>query len=119
MPHQAVAQNGQHHPMLRVHIIQRGFVNGFGFPDIVQAPWPFCSSESKYILWWPLLQYTFSFTMTYKRVDLWFSNSATSFPYWNAIDDMFKRIKVATESVSNPEQAATLIDGPRAARSTG
>jgi hypothetical protein len=38
-------------------------VNGFGYESLAQRPCPFCSCESNYVLWWPLIQYTFHFIM--------------------------------------------------------
>jgi hypothetical protein len=57
------------------------FVNGFGFPQIVQEPWPFCSFGNRYSDWWGLIQQTFIFMMRYKHVQYWHSSLATALPY--------------------------------------
>lgn len=86
------------------------FVNGFGFPEIVQEPWPFCSFSSKYLLWWPLIQTTYNFMIKYKHVKFWFSSSTTAFPYWNAMNNLFERIRSTTELTSSHDQLIAIQD---------
>jgi len=80
------------------------FVNGFGFPELCQEGMPFCSFASHYVEWWPVIQATFEFILTYKRNELWCAGPTNGLPYWDAMSDLFKEIRNSTEAISDATQ---------------
>lgn len=86
------------------------FVNGYGFPDLLQDLSPYCSFESNYDLWWPLIQTTFTFMLKYKRTELWFSSPTIGLAYWTEMSNIFEQIRAATESILDSEQMSYLVD---------
>jgi hypothetical protein len=85
------------------------YVNGFGYPELVSEPGPFCSFASHYEQSWPMIQAVFNFMLKDKHSNLWFAGSTTGLPYWTAMGDLFGRIKVATEMISDPQELPPLV----------
>ena len=75
-------------------------VNGYGFPEIIQEPAPFCSFDSNYALWWSLIQMTFTFTMKYRRVEFWDWMQPS---YFSSMSNLFNEIRSTTELFADTE----------------
>ena len=83
------------------------FVNGYGFPGLVQEPSPFCSFASHHQLWWPMIQRAFTFSMEYRRIEIW---PRMDIVYWKEMSEVFQEIRTATESLVDLERISSLVD---------
>jgi hypothetical protein len=71
------------------------FVNGFLFPGICQqANLAFCGFDTKYDMYWVLIQSAFQFMLKYKRHEYWYTSLQTGSAFWKSMEVVFTRIRV-------------------------
>jgi hypothetical protein len=72
-------------------------LNGFVFPGVlVDHDYNFCSYKTKYNLYWPLIQQTFHFVISYKRYEYCHGNPS----YAGSVKDVLRRVKDLCEKDS-------------------